>query len=81
MARRDRVGSALVAMRRGGADGRHVRTTKEPIQPIPTFAELVELLLEVSGGVDARVGAESQPENRHVSLNVRFVAGHEEIES
>ena len=54
MARRDRVGSALVAMRRGRADGRHVRTTKEPIQPIPTFAELVELLLEVSGGVDAR---------------------------
>ncbi|EIW71953.1 hypothetical protein TREMEDRAFT_24419 [Tremella mesenterica DSM 1558] len=34
----------------------HVRTIKEPIQPIPLFEELVELLME--------------PQNRHVSLNV-----------
>jgi hypothetical protein len=35
---------------------RHVRTTKEPVQPIPLFEELVALLME--------------EDNRHVSLNV-----------
>ncbi|WWC94971.1 hypothetical protein V866_001823 [Kwoniella sp. B9012] len=34
----------------------HVRTTKEPIQPIPLFEELIALLME--------------PENRHVTLNI-----------
>lgn len=34
----------------------HVRTKKEPIQPIPRFDELIELLME--------------PENRHVVLNI-----------
>ncbi|KAI0331318.1 PLC-like phosphodiesterase [Cubamyces sp. BRFM 1775] len=34
----------------------HLRTTKEPQQPIPTFAQTVELLMK--------------PENRHVTFNV-----------
>ncbi|TYJ57940.1 hypothetical protein B9479_001295 [Cryptococcus floricola] len=34
----------------------HVRTVKEPVQPIPLFEELVALIME--------------PENRHVSLNI-----------
>ncbi|WWD19706.1 hypothetical protein CI109_104170 [Kwoniella shandongensis] len=34
----------------------HVRTTKEPIQPIPRFDELIALLME--------------PQNRHVTLNI-----------
>ena len=29
------------------AQDRHVRTVKEPVQPIPLFEELVELLMEV----------------------------------
>ncbi|KAF9448994.1 PLC-like phosphodiesterase [Macrolepiota fuliginosa MF-IS2] len=40
-----------------GEDGmQHVRTIKEPQQPIPTFAETIELLMK--------------PENRHVKFNV-----------
>lgn len=35
---------------------RHVRTKKEPIQPIPLFKELIALLME--------------DDNKHVSLNV-----------
>lgn len=27
---------------------RHVRTTKEPVQPIPLFEQLISLLMEVS---------------------------------
>ncbi|WRT70151.1 uncharacterized protein IL334_007145 [Kwoniella shivajii] len=34
----------------------HVRTTKEPVQPIPLFEELIALLMK--------------PENRHVTLNI-----------
>ena len=37
---------------------RHVRTTKEPVQPIPKFSELIDLLM--------------LPDNHHVVLNVRF---------
>lgn len=37
-----------------------MRTKAEPVQPIPLFEELVELLME--------------DDNRHVSLNVRHVA-------
>jgi len=40
-----------------GKDGmQHVRTRKEPRQPIPTFAETIELLMK--------------PENQHVKFNV-----------
>lgn len=35
---------------------RHVRTTKEPVQPIPLFEELIALIME--------------PENQHVTLNI-----------
>lgn len=35
---------------------RHVRTVKEPVQPIPLFEELISLIME--------------PENQHVSLNI-----------
>ncbi|OCF41343.1 glycerophosphoryl diester phosphodiesterase [Kwoniella heveanensis CBS 569] len=34
----------------------HVRTTKEPVQPIPLFEELIALLME--------------PQNQHVTLNI-----------
>ncbi len=36
--------------------GRHVRTVKEPVQPIPLFEQLVALLME--------------PDNQHIILNV-----------
>jgi hypothetical protein len=39
--------------------GRNVRTKKEPIQPIPLFEELIDLLME--------------DENKHVSLNVSLL--------
>lgn len=35
---------------------RHVRTVKEPVQPIPLFEELITLLME--------------PGNHHVTLNI-----------
>lgn len=35
---------------------RHVRTTKEPVQPVPRFDQLIDLIME--------------PENKHVKLNV-----------
>jgi glycerophosphoryl diester phosphodiesterase len=34
----------------------HVRTTKEPVQPIPLFEQLIALIME--------------PENQHVTLNI-----------
>jgi glycerophosphoryl diester phosphodiesterase/phosphatidylglycerol phospholipase C len=51
---------------------RHVRTTKEPLQPIPLFEELVALLMEVSSLGNE---ADKKSENRHVSLNVGMVYG------
>jgi glycerophosphoryl diester phosphodiesterase/phosphatidylglycerol phospholipase C len=42
---------------------RHVRTKKEPVQPIPLFEELVALLMEDG--------------NRHVSLNVSDIWNHQ----
>lgn len=35
---------------------RNVRTTKEPVQPVPRFDQLIDLIME--------------PENKHVKLNV-----------
>jgi phosphatidylglycerol phospholipase C len=57
----------------------HVRTRKEPRQPIPTFAETIELLMKASSG--SRTSPRSpdsdtpglvffQPENHHVKFNV-----------
>ena len=54
------------------ADARHVRTVKEPIQPIPTFEELIDLLMEVSSLSAGWESANIQPENQHVVLNVRI---------
>ncbi len=58
--------------------GRHARTKAEPIQPIPLFQELVDMLLEVSQ-IPWRQGRKAdgwdQPENRHVVLNVGLRLG------
>lgn len=53
---------------------RHVRTTKEPVQPIPLFEQLISLLMEVSRLIECHHLwlMWRQPQNRHVSLNVGF---------
>jgi hypothetical protein len=44
---------------------RHVRTTKEPVQPIPLFTELIELLMEVSRAARTRTrSATTAPSER-----------------
>ena len=52
----------------------HVRTTKEPKQPVPTFVDALELLMRVRRGYSASPFAhyisETQPENRHVKFNI-----------
>ena len=54
----------------------HVRTRKEPKQPIPTFAETIALLMKASSGslflgrVCVLIARRSQPENHHVKFNV-----------
>lgn len=53
----------------------HLRTKKEPKQSIPTFAEIVALLMKVSllrltALVRSRINQFSQPENQHVRFNV-----------
>jgi|SRR6266550_2322525 len=59
-----------------GDDGmQYVRTRKEPRQPIPTFAETIELLMKASSGSRPRLDLPilmrgSQPENHHVKFNV-----------
>lgn len=50
-------GRHRVSYPRGCPDAiRHVRTTKEPVQPVPRFDQLIDLIME--------------PENKHVKLNV-----------
>jgi phosphatidylglycerol phospholipase C len=52
----------------------HCRTLKEPRQPIPTFAETVALLMQVSifAFLSSRWSliCSTQPENRHVKFNI-----------
>lgn len=53
---------------------RHVRTIKEPVQPVPLFEQLISLLMEVGRLTEYNHLwlMRWQPQNRHVSLNVGF---------
>jgi hypothetical protein len=52
----------------------HVRTVKEPKQPIPTFIETLELLMKVrhisSASPSLTPSHKYQPENQHVKFNI-----------
>jgi len=52
----------------------HVRTIKEPKQPIPTLVETLELLMKVShifsASLSLTLSHKNQPENQHVKFNI-----------
>jgi hypothetical protein len=48
----------MISIMLGDGLSRHVRTKAEPIQPIPLFEELVELIMKVSVSILAGEGSE-----------------------